>query len=808
MPAEACTTEPLIYPENFEAKIGFAAIRDQLDDLCLSPLGRRHVRKMQFVSKFDLVNRLLDQVEEFRQILVEGADFPSQHYHDVHVHLVRAALPGAYLDVPAFFEIRQSLRTIRLALEFFTKAPDERFPTLRLLALGVQADRNLLAAIERIVGDDGLVRDDASPELRRLREALIAAQVQLRKQIQSVLRHAKAEGWAADDAEPTIRGGRIVLPILAESRRRVKGLIHDESATGQTVFLEPEAVFELNNDIKDLENAWHRELIRLLTELTDKLRPHVPDLRKAYQFLGLIDFIRAKAQFARSVDAVRPVLHRQPQLQWRDARHPLLLQHLRELKRDLVPLSLDLHPEQRLLLISGPNAGGKSVALKTVGLLQYMLQCGLLLPAREDSEAGLFEEILLDIGDSQSIDNDLSTYSSHLMAMKQFLLFAGKRSLVLIDEFGTGTEPTLGGAIAEAVLEALNRARAYGVITTHYTNLKNFAERTPGVVNGAMRYDTRALRPLYLLEVGKPGSSFAIEIARKTGLPKEIVDRAAGLVGKDKIRYDRLLEALETEKNEMDERKREVERHERHLRKVVADFEADKKTLDQQKNTILREAKQHAKLLLRDTNKQIETTIAEIRASQAEKETTKQAREKLDEFVKRELHIEPVKPKPSEAATEGPLQDGDSVTLLGHEGVGRLVSLKGKQAEVMFGTLRTIAKVDSLQRATPDEVRQQKKRDEKRNPTGGADTTGRMAEFQQTLDVRGLYAEEALRNVMTFLDDAVMLGVPQVKFIHGRGNGVLRRIIRDYLRQQPEVASVADEDLQRGGDGATVVVLK
>lgn len=800
----------MIYPDSFETKIGFTAIRQQLDDLCLSALGRGHVRRMQFLAKHDLVQRALLQTDEFRQILAEGIDFPSQHYHDVTGHLKRAAIPGAYLDVGAFYEIRLSLRTIRQALEFLTKAPDERYPTLRLLAIGVQADRNLLAAIERVVDDEGHVRDDASPELRRLREALISAQSTLRRQIQSVLRHAKTEGWAAGDAEPTIRGGRIVLPILAESKRRLKGLIHDESTTGQTVYLEPEAVFELNNDIKDLENAYQRELIRILSALTDQLRPHVPDLRKAYSFLGLLDFIRAKALFARSVDATLPLLHRQPQIKWLDARHPLLLQHLRAIGRDLVPLSLELHPEQRLLLISGPNAGGKSVALKTVGLLQYMLQCGLLLPARADSEAGLFEEILLDIGDSQSIDNDLSTYSSHLLAMKQFLLFAGKRSLVLIDEFGTGTEPALGGAIAEAVLEALNKARAFGVITTHYTNLKNFGEHTPGVINGAMRYDTRALRPLYQLEVGKPGSSFAIEIARKTGLPKEIVDRAASLVGHDKIRYDRLLESLETEKNDLEQQQRENERHARHLKKLVADFTAQQQALNEQKNGILREAKQHAKLLLRDTNKQIENTIAEIRSSQAEKEVTKQAREKLDAFVRQELQLAPVaKPTSSEPAETGPLREGDAVLLLGHDGVGRITSLKGKQAEVMFGHLRTLAKIDQLERASRDQVRDQKKRDEKRaGAVGGVDTTGRMAEFQSTLDVRGERAEDALQKVMAFVDDAVMLGLPDVKIVHGRGNGILRQVLRDYLRRQPEVATVADEDLRSGGDGATVVTLR
>ncbi len=803
------TSTLLIYPDNFETKIGFTAIREQLDALCLSALGRQHVARMQFLAKHELVQRLLDQTEEFRQLLSDGADFPSDNYHDVSVHLKRAALPGAYLDVAAFHLIRLSLRTIRTAAEFLNRAPEGAYPALRLLALGIQVDRNLMAALDKIVGDDGQVRDDASPELRRLREALIAAQVNLRKQIQSVLRHAKAEGWAADDAEPTIRGGRIVLPILADSKRRLKGLIHDESATGQTVYLEPEAVFELNNDIKDFENAYQRELIRLLTELTDKLRPHVPDLRKAYQFLGLLDFVRAKAVFARSLDCTRPVLHRQPQLQWHDARHPLLLQHLRELKRDLVPLTLHLHAEQRLLLISGPNAGGKSVTLKTVGLIQYMLQCGLLIPVREDSEAGLFEEILLDIGDSQSIDNDLSTYSSHLLSMKQFLLFAGKRSLVLIDEFGTGTEPSLGGAIAEAVVESLNKARAFGVITTHYTNLKNFAEHTPGVVNGAMRYDTKALRPLYQLEVGKPGSSFAIEIARKIGLPREIVDRAADLVGHDKIKYDELLERLETERNDLEVKARENERYERHLKKILAEYTAKEKALDAGKKEILREAKQHAKLLLRETNKQIESTIAEIRTSQADKEATKAAREKLDAFVQKELQIEAPAPRPAGPAETGPLREGDAVTLVGHEGIGKLIAIKGKQAEVMFGALRTLAKVDQLERASRDDVRAKQKRDEKAAASvSGMDLTGRMAEFTQTLDVRGERAEEALLKVMAFLDDAVMLGVPNVKFIHGRGNGILRQTIRDYLRRQREVASVADEDIQRGGDGATVAVLK
>nr|WP_261990214.1 Smr/MutS family protein [Hymenobacter sp. BT188] len=785
-----------------------------LDSLCLSALGRHFVAKMQFQTKHDQLQKLLLQTDEFRVLLQSGADFPSQHYHDVHPHLVRASIPGAYLEVTAFFAVKMSLRTIRQALTFFTHAEETLYPTLRLLGIGVQVDRNLLLALDKVVDDEGQVRDNASPLLMQLKQELIARQGQLRKQIAGILRHAKTEGWIPGDAEPTIRGGRLVLPVIAEHKRRVKGLIHDESASGQTVFIEPEAVFELNNDIKDLENAYQRELIRILTQLTDQLRPHIPDLRKAYQYLGLLDFIRAKALLASRLEASLPTLHPRPLIKWQKVRHPLLYLTFREqpkeTRREVVPLNIELHPEQRILLISGPNAGGKSVAMKTVGLVQYMLQCGLLIPAGDGSEAGVFEDIFLDIGDEQSLDNDLSTYSSHLLNMKQFLLFAGKKSLVLIDEFGTGTEPALGGAIAEAVLDQLNRARSYGVITTHYTNLKNYAERSPGIVNGAMRYDPERLQPLYRLEIGKPGSSFAIEIARKIGLPAQLVERATQLVGKDKIRYDRLLEGLEKEKADLEQRSAEAEKQERRLKKAAQEYQDLKRHLEETRLDVLRDAKAKAKLLLKDTNQQIEATIQEIRTAQADKEQTKQARQKLDDYVKKELQIEPLKARATrETADAATLKSGDKVALIGQDGYGEIMSVKGKTAEVSFGGMKTIVKISQLEKLGRAEIKEREKKAERNAPqSSGMDMTGRMANFSPNLDLRGERAEDALQKVMAFVDDAVMLGIPEIKFVHGRGNGVLRQITRDYLRSVRSVASVADEHAERGGDGATVAVLK
>ncbi|HSI90464.1 MAG TPA: Smr/MutS family protein [Adhaeribacter sp.] len=799
----------MLYPQNFEQKIGFQQIREILESYCLSPLGLYFVKRMGFLDRFDLVQRLLLQTDDYSRLLNAGTDFPTSYYYDVNAHLHRAAVQNTFLEPLAFFEIKMSLKTIRQSLAFFA-VPEaaELYPQLKALGTNVLVERALLAAIDKVVDDNGQIKDDATPELGRLKRDLIAQQSVLRKQLQGILKHAKSQGWVNADAEPTIRGGRLVIPVIAEYKRRLKGLIHDESTTGQTVYIEPEPVFEINNDIKDLENAYQRELIRILTLLTDYLRPHIPDLRKAYQYLGLLDFIRAKAVLARELGATLPKLQKQPLIKWKQARHPLLFLSHKAQQRDVVPLSLELNADQRILLISGPNAGGKSVALKTAGLVQYMLQCGLLVPVGESSEAGIFEDIFLDIGDEQSIENDLSTYSSHLQNMKQFVNFAGKKSLVLIDEFGTGTEPILGGAIAEAVLEKMNQQRVYGVITTHYTNLKNFAEHNPGIVNGAMRYDHKQLQPLYQLEIGKPGSSFAIEIARKIGLPKEIVEKATRLVGKDKIRYDRLLEELESEKIALEKHNLELEKQQRKLTAAVKEYSALKDHLEETKTDILREAKGKAKLLLKETNQQIESTIAQIRNSQADKEATKQARQQLDDFVEKKVKPETRKVSRTAPTDNRPLVIGDKVSLVGQDSYGELVGLKGKTAEVLFGGMKTIVKLNNLERAAAGAAKLKPEKETSDRSRSNLNMNKRMADFTSTIDVRGERAEDALTKVMAFTDDAIMLGIPEIKIVHGRGTGILKQMIRDYLRSQREVASVADEHIERGGDGATVVVLK
>ncbi|PTX14483.1 DNA mismatch repair protein MutS2 [Pontibacter mucosus] len=798
----------MIYPENFEIKIGFAQVREMLSELCLSPLGRNFVNRMAFLNRHDLVDRLLQQTDEFKQLLESDAEIPLQHYYDPTAYLDRAAIEGTFLDVSQFFEIKMSLRTIRDSLRFISETEEGTFEALKALGANIMVERSLLAALDKVVDDSGAVRDDATPELQRLKRDLIAQQAILRKTISSILKHAKNEGWTPSDVEPTIRGGRLVIPVIAEHKRRIKGLIHDESNTGQTVYIEPESIFELNNDIKDLENAYHRELIRILTALTNTLRHHIPELRKAYQYLGLLDFIRAKAAFARRIEATKPKLHKYPLIDWKQAFHPLLYLSHRQLGKPTVPMDLELNREQRILLISGPNAGGKSVSLKTVGLVQYMLQCGMLIPAADGSEAGIFHDIFIDIGDEQSIENDLSTYSSHLTNMKKFVTVADKRSLVLIDEFGTGTEPILGGAIAEAVLQTLNDSNVYGVITTHYTNLKNYVERTPGIVNGAMRYDHKHLQPLYQLEIGKPGSSFAIEIAQKIGLPKHIIDRASKLVGRDKIRYDRLLEELETEKQELEKKVREATKLEEKLKRQVKDYSDLKNFLEDSKQEIMREAKGKAKLLLKDANQKIESTIQQIKQSQAEKEKTKEARRELEEFAQ---EVRKEEPRPAhKRIANGSIKEGDNVALVGQDSVGQVVSIKGKTAEVLFGGLKTIVKVDNLERVEGQVAKQKKARMESGDGgfSRGMNMTQRMADFASTLDIRGEYAEDALTRVMNFTDEAIMLGIPEIKIIHGRGNGVLRQVVRDYLYSVPEVASLGNEVEERGGDGATLAVLK
>lgn len=779
---------------------------------CLSAMGRFYVDKLRFTDDYDLLHKLLEQSREFTHILQSGEEFPSSNYLPIRHQLEKARLEGAFLSVEELYELRLSLQTIAACLDFFA-GKEEEYPQLYQLSAAVQLEKGLLKQIGKVLDDRGQLRDDASPALQQIRRSLYAEQDRARKTLDSILRQAVKSGYSEEGVSLTIRGGRLVIPVLAEYKRRVKGFIHDESATGQTVYMEPAEVLEINNHIRELEYEEKREIVRILLAITAQVRPHIPALRKAANFLGLVDFIRAKARFALKIEAVYPEIVRHQQLEWHNAVHPLLYLSHKAQQKPIVPLSITLNKEQRILVISGPNAGGKSVALKTVALLQYMLQCGLLIPLSETSKVGLFKNLFIDIGDEQSLENDLSTYSSHLTSMKFFTQMVDKRTLFLIDEFGTGTEPQFGGAIAEAILEELNSQQAFGVINTHYGNLKQFAEKAPGLVNGAMRFDSAQLEPLYQLEIGKPGSSFALEIARKIGLPKQVLQQAREKVGVEQVQLEKLLGQLEREKKEFSDKNREVERKEKELQEAVREYQELREFIDNRRSQLLKEAKEEAGKLLSEANQQIEATIREIKESRAEKESTRQARQKL-EAVK-----EKVKLKPEEAGSRekgpqvkvvgGPVQAGDMVRIKGQATVGEVMDIKGKDAEIRIGALKSKVKLNRLEKISRKEYRKETATGEdKPAAMRGINLNQRMADFSSQLDVRGKRAEEALGIVDNLLDNATMFGTSELRIVHGKGDGILRQLIRNHLRTYPMVANMKDEHADRGGAGVTIVELK
>jgi DNA mismatch repair protein MutS2 len=715
-----------------------------------------------------------------------------------------------------FFDIKLALRTIQDCLRFLTKREeDNTFPFLRELAGPVAVNKNLADAIERVIDDRGNVRDSASPELASIRRRIISEQANLRKRLDGILRQARQNGWIPDDLNLTIRGGRLVIPIAAEHKRKIKGFVHDESQTGQTVFLEPAEVFDSNNEIRELEYEERREIYRILLALTDQIRPHLEDLRKAVNFLAQIDFIRAKAKLALQLDAIMPKLSVRPLVDWITARHPLLHLSFQKQGKTVVPLSVRLDDKSRILIISGPNAGGKSVALKTIGLIQYMLQCGLLVPMADYSEMGIFQNLFIDIGDEQSLENDLSTYSSHLTAMKQFVIGANKRTLFLIDEFGTGTEPGLGGAIAESILEDLNKSGAYGVINTHYTNLKVFADKTAGLINGAMRFDGEHLEPLYQLEIGRPGSSFAFEISQKIGLPKGIIDRAKEKLGSQQVNFEKLLKELDIERRVFSEKNLEISINQRKLAQQLAEYTALKTRLDNEQKKLLNDAKQKAKALVQEANQRIESTIREIKEHKAERDTTRQVRQELERFDKKELVPDvliPDKPAPVEEefeADNGAIAVGSYVRIIGQNAaIGQVLSLRGKDAEVRIGDLKSNVKLNRLEKVSRKVFKEATDVRDDRPRSQGIDINEKMQNFSFNLDIRGKRGEEALGEVDRFVDDALMLGYPELRIVHGKGDGILRTLIRNHLRGYKQVGKMEDEHADRGGAGVTVVKMK
>jgi DNA mismatch repair protein MutS2 len=813
----------VIYPKNFEGKIGFDTVRELIRKNCINRLGVAYVEKIRFVSDPQIISMLIDQTEEFRQLILSGSAFPLQDYVDVTSELKTLLIEGAVIDLDTLFGLKLSLTSIGDCFTFFKKKEDHEFPALKKLADEFSYNPDLSRIINRIIDDKGHIKDEASPELKRIRKELIQKSIAATKRIHSILQRTKKEGWANDDAELTIRNGRLVIPMSATHKRKIKGFVHDESATGQTVFIEPDEIFETNNEIKELENAEKREIYHILQEFTQLIRPDIPMILEGFRFLGLIDFIRAKALFALDINAAKPVLVTNPEVEWINARHPLLFLSHKAQNKKVVPMSLALNKDQRILVVSGPNAGGKSVCLKTVGLLQYMLQCGLLVSMDDQSQVGIFNDIFVNIGDEQSLEDDLSTYSSHLLAMKFFVSNANPSALFLIDEFGSGTEPRIGGAIAEAVLEKLNEKKAFGVITTHYANLKLLASNTEGVFNGAMMFDTQQLQPLYKLITGNPGSSFAIEIAEKIGLQNEVIQQAKKKVGTREIDFEKQLMELELQKSVLDKKEAEFKMADEFLSEMIDKYQRLSETIEGQKNNIIEKAKQEAKDLLAGTNSIIEKTIKEIKEKSAEKESTKLARNTLKEFAENitggELSEKQVSqniqknenPKKKEKQKKTvvhilktPIDKGDLVRVIGQTTVGEVLSCDKKDALVVFGTSKiktTLSNLEKVDRKPVSEGHNFKYTTNKYS----LDLDKKLTQFKISIDLRGFKAEEALNAIQRYIDEAMLLSIPEVRILHGKGNGVLRNIIREYLRSVKEVKNFRDEILEAGGHGITVV---
>ena len=781
------TRKNMTYPQNIEQKIDFQVIRDCLKSCCTSSLGKERVDEMLWVNHYKTVQNRLAHLREMMNVLTDSSlSFPQGDIYDLREALARIRVEGLFMDENELFSLRKMLDYVGQLERFFTLLDREKYPLLASLPL-TSFPNHLIVAIDRIIDRYGKMKDSASPELARIRKDIALSQGSVSRALNSILRQAQAEGLLDKDAAPTMREGRLVLPVPPAYKRKIGGIVHDESATGKTVFIEPQQVVEANNRIRELEGEERRERMRILLEMTEYIRPEISHVLASEEFLADVDFLRAKALFAEDIEAIVPEVHNQPMLDWREARHPILLLNFRKQGRMVVPLSIRL-TDNRILVISGPNAGGKSVCLKTVALLQYMLQCGLAVPMNEASEMGLFENLLLDIGDEQSIEDDLSTYSSHLRNMKHFVRYANGKTLLLIDEFGTGTEPMIGGAIAEAVLTQLNEQKAYGVITTHYSNLKHLAERSKGIINGAMLYDRGQLKPLFQLSIGQAGSSFAVEIARQIGLPEQIIQRATDIVGEEHIDYDKQLQDIARDKRYWENKRQNIRQKEKHLEEKIAHYEEQMAGIKAKKRAIIEEANQQAADLLKKSNATIERTIREIKEAKAEKKATQQARQKVENLKSKVEEKSTKVSKPSSASAskkqKNVLRD-----------LSELKVLSKNPAKLIQETNTPRPKMVSSNVA--DELRRRK------------------LSFSRELDIRGLRVDEALEVLIAYIDDALMVNAEMVTILHGTGTGALKQVVRDYLAERQKTMrklrsgdiSFHDGDPDRGGAGITVVEL-
>lgn len=829
----------MIYPENFESKIGFDRIRNQIAVLCITDGAREKLSGLHFSTSREEIVRLLEETFEMRTILMLESDFPESNYVDTALFLKKAEVTGAFLETGEILTLRKGLTAAYELVRFFGSDSGAKYPRLRELSRDVQGFPEIINHIDSIIDRFGKVKDSASPELYTVRRSIREREGQISRRLQQIMSQAQAAGLVDADASVSIREGRAVIPVSAANKRKIKGFVHDESATGKTVYIEPVEVVEINNELKELEYEERREVVRVLVRFTEMLRPELPGIAASGDYLTTMDLIRAKARFALDNDCTMPIVEEGSSILLKNARHTLLAQTLRKEGKSVVPLDLVLTPQKHILVISGPNAGGKSVCLKTVGLLQYMMQCGLLVSASENSEMGIFRSIFIDIGDEQSIDNDLSTYSSHLLNMKNILRHADNRSLILIDEFGTGTEPIIGGAIAEAVLEQLEAKGCFGVITTHYSNIKYYASNAQGILNGAMTFDVQNIRPLFRLETGKPGSSFAVEIARKIGLPDEIIRSASEKAGSDHINIERQLREIARDRRYWEQKRDKIHQTEKRVDELAEKYKTELETIKAERNRLLKEAKAQAQQITAEANRQIENTIRVIRESQADKEQTRLVRRKIEQY-KDSLEQAPAddgaidrkieqlrareqrraERKANAATQEAPeqkadlvkpktIEPGGKVRIQGQDAVGEVLELTGKKAIVGFGQIRTTIDLKRLEAISNSEY---KKVTRSLRPTTASsasyDTAERRVHFSQQIDVRGMRASEALDATQEFIDDAIMLGFSEVRILHGKGTGALKEEIRKYLRTVDLVASTKDEHEESGGAGITVVRLE
>lgn len=820
----------MTYPENFENKTGFDKIRTLLKEVCLSPLGKDLVDEMSFSKEHTLILDQINQTAEFVRILQEEDEFPTDAYFDVRDSLRKIRVEGTFLDEREVFDLRRSMETIGRIVSFFNKKEEEDYYYLKQLAEGVFTFPEIIKLIDRILDKFGKVKDNASPLLAEIRMDMVSTQSSISKNLQSILRQAQAEGFIDKEANPTMRDGRLVIPVSPTHKRKIKGIVHDESATGKTVFIEPEIVVEANNKIRELMSKEKREVIRILTVFTNELRPRIPEILDSFEFLAQIDFIRAKALFANQTNSVLPTVENKQQIDWYHAIHPLLFLAHKKAGKEVVPLDITQNEEQRILLISGPNAGGKSVCLKTVGLVQYMLQCGMLVTMQPSSKMGIFNSIFIDIGDEQSIENDLSTYSSHLTNMKYFVRNCDGKTILLIDEFGGGTEPQIGGAIAEALLDHINQKKAFGVITTHYTNLKHFATETDGIVNGAMLYDRHLMQPLFKLEIGNPGSSFAIEIARKIGLPEEVIQEASEKVGADYINMDKYLMDIARDKRYWETKRQNIRQKEKRLEEITEKYEKELSSIASQKKELIREAKSEGQKIMSQANAIIENTVRKIKEAQADKEKTREARSALEEFKEKlqqdgneevndtiSKKIEKLKEsqqrkqqlsaeKKAAAPQPDELKVGDNVRLKGQSTYGEILEIQGKNAVVAFGQIKSNVKLDKLERVSKNQIKKDITiKSSFVSAATNEDIRKHKLNFKREIDVRGMRGDEALQAVTYFIDDALMVSIDQVRILHGTGTGILRQLIRDYLSTVNGISTFHDEHVQFGGSGITVV---